>query len=105
MYNEANKGNTVAFTTFRDTFDGNDNISFGYPREDTFSTCDIVKADISVLEENINRTIDQVTLESLTQALSQNEKVKKTSLGKMFYFIKAKYRKESRKGKKLKQWQ
>lgn len=51
MYNETNKDNTVGFTTFRDIFDNNFNISFGYPRKDTCSTCDVLKAEISVLEK------------------------------------------------------
>lgn len=99
MYNETNKDNTVGFTTFRDIFDSKFNISFGYPRKDTCSTCDVLKAEISVLEEKINGADDKKTKDTLSQDLTKKQKEKEIHLAKgaKFYSIKTKCRKEARK--------
>ncbi|XP_044760901.1 uncharacterized protein LOC123318356 [Coccinella septempunctata] len=48
-----NPDNLVGYTTFREIFEQNFNISFGYPRKDTCSTCDLQKSEISLLERQI----------------------------------------------------
>lgn len=103
MYCESNKENPVGLTTFRDILDSNFNFSFGYPRKDTCSNCDLLKAEISVLEEKITMAADEETKESLKQTLLKKEKDKKVHLARstQFYSIKRKYRKESRKKEEI----
>uniref|UniRef100_A0A2A4K6G5 Uncharacterized protein n=1 Tax=Heliothis virescens TaxID=7102 RepID=A0A2A4K6G5_HELVI len=45
MYNEKNPDNKVSYETYRNFFNKNFNISFGYPRMDTCSTCDEFQAE------------------------------------------------------------
>lgn len=45
MYNEKNPNNKVSYETYRNFFNKNFNISFGYPRMDTCSTCDEFQAE------------------------------------------------------------
>lgn len=103
MYNEANKEHIVGLTTFRDIFNGNFNISFGYPRKDTCSSCDILKSEISVLEDKVTKVVDDESKAALKQELINKEKEKKVHLARSekFYTIKRNCRKESRKNEEF----
>lgn len=53
MYTEINPQNKISYESYRKIFVSNYNISFGYPRTDTCSTCDQFKADLSEVEAKI----------------------------------------------------
>lgn len=103
MYNESNKENQIGYTTFRDIFECNFNISFGYPRKDTCSSCDQFKAEISVIGEKLATCRDEETKKALNKTLKEKEKEKLVHLKRSskFYSLKRKYRKESRKNTEL----
>lgn len=52
MYNDSNNSNKK-YTTFREVFEGNFNISFGYSRKDTCSSCDTFKANIAITTDKM----------------------------------------------------
>lgn len=103
MYNDSNKEHTIGLTTFREIFDSNFNISFGYPRKDTCSNCGVLKSEISVLEGKMLNPTDEETRSSLEKELWIKEKEKKVHLARSekVYSIKKKFRKESRKHEEL----
>jgi hypothetical protein len=103
MYNEANKEYMVGLTTFCDIFDTKFNISFGYPRKDTCSCCDILKSEISVLEDKVMKSTDKETKALFEQELHKKETEKKVHLAKSekFYSIKRNCRKKSRKNEEV----
>lgn len=103
MYNESNKENQVGYTTFREIFENNFNISFGFPRKDTCSTCDILKGEIAILEEEIAQCMDEKTKKTKKKTIDQKNDEKKLHLARSdkFYFLKRKYRKQSQKEAKM----
>lgn len=75
MYCETNNNLHVSYETYRTIFSTNFNISFGYPRKDTCSTCDELIAKIKNLES------EQVCLSTdanLKEELKQKQKVLET---------------------------
>ena len=103
IYNESNKEHTVGLTTFREIFDGNFNISFGYPRKDTCSSCDIMKSEISILEDNITKASDEELKTSIALELKKKQVEKKLHLARSekFYSIKRNCRKQSNKNEEV----
>lgn len=93
MYNERHPGNAVHYDTFRSIFNNDFNISFGYPRKDTCSTCDIFKS-----QNVINTPLSD------SDKLSREKEIKKLELehdlhlkkAQKFYSIKKKFKKISR---------
>lgn len=71
MYNESNKEYQVGYTTFREIFENNFNISFGFPRKDTCSTC-----DIAILEEKIAQCMDEETKKTMKKPIEQKKTAK-----------------------------
>lgn len=49
MYKELNSNNAVSYEYYRQVLETNFNVSFGYPRCDTCSTCDKHQAEIKFL--------------------------------------------------------
>lgn len=97
MYTTQNPDNKVSYECFRDFFDKNLNISFGYPRKDTCSHCDCLKAEISVLTRKMESSTDPHILEKTAKDFQCKEKEKEAHLKKAnrFYDIKKALRKKS----------
>lgn len=94
-YSDRNVDHKVSYETFRGIFENNFNISFGYPRKDTCSTCDSLKAEISLLTETTKSTLDnevgQIAVDDLARKL--DEKVLHLKKSERFYTLKRNYRK------------
>lgn len=103
MYNDSNKEHQIGYTTFREIFENNFNISFGFPRKDTCSTCDILKSEIAILEEKIAQCVDEETKKAMKKTLEQKNGEKQLHLARSdkFYSLKRKYRKQSQKEAKI----
>ena len=78
MYNEKNPNNKVSYETYRKFFNKNFNISFGYPRMDTCSTCDEFQAEKKHFEIKIASLPDG---QEKSQILSQLRRLEIENLG------------------------
>lgn len=103
MYNDANIHNQVGLSTFTQFFNSNFNISFGYPRKDTCSTCDLLRAEIAAIEKKMNEpgdhAVDEQTKMAVSKALQEKEDERTLHLaaGGKFYDLKRDFKKESKK--------
>lgn len=97
MYLAQNPGNEVSYESFREFFQSKFNISFGYPRKDTCSTCDSLKSEICAFMEKLKSSSDPHTLEKTAQDLQSKEKERELHLKKSerFYELKKSFRKKS----------
>jgi hypothetical protein len=98
MYNDSNVENQVGYSTFCQFFDSNFNISFGFPRKDTCSTCDLLKAEMAVAEKIILECADEETKVSASKSLhtKENEHAIHLALSAKFYDLKKDYKKKSK---------
>lgn len=71
FYNDKDPENIVGYTTSRHIFEQQFNISFGYPREDTCSACDVYKAEVKLIENQIATSVDIDTKNSLNKTLKK----------------------------------
>lgn len=98
MYNEKNPNNKVSYETYRNFFNKNFNISFGYPRMDTSSTCDEFQAEKKHFEIKIASLPDG---QEKSQILSQLRRLEIENLAhktraEVFYDKKSKARLRAR---------
>lgn len=98
MYSEKYPHLKVSLETYRKIFNEDYNISFGYPRTDTCSTCDKLKAQIDILNKELSEASanEKVSIENRIKTLtteSQLHKMKSVT----FYTRKRESRKESKK--------
>ncbi|KAE9521557.1 hypothetical protein AGLY_018021 [Aphis glycines] len=61
FYKDNYPENVEGYTTFRDIFEQKFNISYGYPRKDTCNVCDVYKAEVKLIENQINTCVDNET--------------------------------------------
>lgn len=80
MYNDSNTENKGGYTTFREISEGNFNISFGFPRKDTCSTCDTFKAELATTQQKLATCEDEEAKKTLTKHLQNIESEKKLHL-------------------------
>ncbi|KAF6216883.1 hypothetical protein GE061_001233 [Apolygus lucorum] len=103
MFTSQHPENKVSYESFHTYFETEFNISFGYPRKDTCSTCDSLKSEIGAIKEKLLKsTPDQEILKTLAQDLDDKEKERADHLKKSerFYNLKKLYRKKSSKSNK-----
>lgn len=103
MYIEQNPDHKMQYESFRCIFENNFNISFGYPRKDTCSTCDTMKADIFSLTEKSKSNLDGPDKERAQQELDNKLREKELHLkrSERFYKLKESYRKRCMKSKSM----
>lgn len=78
MYLEKNPSLPVSYETYRYIFSHKYNISFGYPRTDTCSTCDAFTAEIRVLELKLSdSSVDKQIIENEIKSLTTQNKLHK----------------------------
>ncbi|XP_072390766.1 uncharacterized protein [Diabrotica undecimpunctata] len=94
MY-KSDKGAPLSYETYRQIFNKHFNISFGYPRSDTCNACDHFLAELKVLHNKLNETIDasekqkiEVEIKRITLSNSLHK-----SKAEAFYEIKRRARK------------
>lgn len=99
MYSETNVDNKISYESFREIFESNFNISFGYPRKDTCSTCDSLKADMSSITTLLNSTSDLETRKTASNDIEKKTRERELHLKKSerFYSLKRSYRKRASK--------
>lgn len=102
MFENKNPENKISYESFRNIFETKFNISFGYPRKDTCSLCDILKAEIATITEKLkNATPSSVPLAQNKIEKELNQKVLEKNLhlrkAEKFYKVKRNYRKKSMK--------
>lgn len=99
FYNDKHPENIVGYTTFHNIFKQKFNISFGYPRKDTCSVCDVYKAEVKLIENQIATCVDNDTKNSLNKALKKEsiEHELHQRKGDKFYELKRKYRRTAKK--------
>lgn len=99
MYSELNPKNHVSYETYRTIFNTKFNISFGYPRTDTCSSCDEFKAKLNSLEADLAATHGiaqrKLILKSIKKIQVENDLHKRRA--DTFYRKKREVRKESQK--------
>lgn len=102
LYNTANPNNQTSYDSYRNIFNTKYNISFGYPRTDSCSSCDEFKAKVQSLQNQINNAKnDAVALAELQAELQKIETEHEVHLRKAdaFYSRKRMERKLSQKNK------
>lgn len=98
MYLSHNPEHKLSYESFRGIFENDFNLSFGYPRKDTCSTCDSFKAQISALEEKLKSDLTinlEETRKNLLAKIRERDIHQKR--GERFYTLKKAYRKRSMK--------
>ncbi|CAG9831065.1 unnamed protein product [Diabrotica balteata] len=68
-YIEKNPDNKVSYEAYRKHFNENFNISFGYPRMDTCSSCYQFLAEIKCINSQLRTCTDETVKEELNQIL------------------------------------
>jgi len=101
MYNiyKATNPSAVSYETYRNIFNKHFNISFGYPRSDTCSTCDNFTAEVKVLQTKLNVGLDassQKDIEDKIKKLTTENQLHKAK-AEVFYERKRKARKTAMK--------
>ncbi|GFS25892.1 hypothetical protein ElyMa_005195300 [Elysia marginata] len=88
MFVEKHPNVKCSYDTYRDTFNNKFNISFGYPRKDTCTTCDKLKVKL----DSLNCKLNQTSLDSDTSIDLQRRKDRITATlelhqrkGEVFY--------------------
>lgn len=90
MYLEKNPSLPVSYETGRYIFSHKYNISFGYPRTDTCSTCDAFTAEIRVLELKLSdSSVDKQIIEKEIKSLTTQNKLHKKKAGQCLLSKKA----------------
>lgn len=102
MFKNKNPEYKISYESFRKTFETKFNIAFGYPRKDTCSVCDTLKAEIAILTEKLKNTTPTSALSAHTdieKELNKKNLEKNVHLRKAetFYKVKRSYRKKSMK--------
>lgn len=64
MFQEKNPDISVSYDTYKHIFNGKFNLSFGYPRTDTCSSCDKFNANLKTLSNGDDEKIRKLTLEN-----------------------------------------
>lgn len=94
LFNASNPTHKVSYDKFREIFNNNFNIAFGYPRKDTCSFCDLYKSKNVSLEDSLVN-VSQKAKEQISNDLKKLENDHKIHLLKSekFYKLKRAYRK------------
>lgn len=99
MYSQLNPNNPISYETYRQIFNTNYNISFGYPRTDTCSCCDEFKASLHSLELELAAVSDETQKKAILDKIKnmkiQNELHKRKA--QTFYTKKREARKKCQK--------
>lgn len=85
MYTEKYPNHVLSYEKYREIFNTNFNISFGYPRSDTCSFCDEVKVKVDGLQAEINT----VQKDDITKSAQLNSQLKALLLEKQLHLKKA----------------
>jgi len=103
LFLENNPGMEISYEKFREHFTTNFNISFGYPRTDTCSTCDALKAKEESIDKAKINTNDAEELHQLDAQLKTLQTKRELHLKKAdwFYRIKRNAKKQARKNEKI----
>lgn len=103
MFLEKHPEIEMSYETFREHFTTNFNISFGYPRTDTCSTCDALKAKEDSIEKAKINTNDAEKLHQLDTQLKtlQTEKELHLKKAEWFYRNKKNAKKQARKNQNI----
>lgn len=97
MFNDSHPENHVSYDTFRAEFNNNFNISFGYPRKDTCSTCDAFRVQKASLTGGVNSVSNFAEKSEENKNLAKLEVDHNLHLKKAetFYSLKRFFRKKS----------
>lgn len=103
MYNEKNPDHKMQYESFRCIFENDFNISFGYPRKDTCSTCDTLKAELSVLsDQSVSCEDEAIKMKALLDLkVKLREKELHLRKSERFYQLKRSSRKQSMKSNNM----
>lgn len=84
LYKEKFPNHKVSYEKYRTIFNEKFNISFGYPRKDTCSTCDLYTAEVRAIESGL-----KIFPESSNENLEAKKKLKKLSEQNKLHLLKA----------------